>query len=140
MKDEALIVHTDGGARGNPGPAACAFVIEDGDKILYKGSRFLGKATNNLAEYQGVLEALKYFSTNRHLLKGRKVIFYLDSELVVKQLAGLYKLKSENLIAVNKEIRNLISKELIDISFRNIPRSQNKIADYLVNKELDKNP
>jgi ribonuclease HI len=139
MTEEVLIVHTDGGARGNPGQAACAFVVEADGKVLFKASRFLGKTTNNLAEYQGVLAAIKYLSANRNLLSGRRVVFYLDSELVVRQLAGLYKIKNENLKELNEEIKKIISKELMDISFKNIPRSQNKIADYLVNKELDKN-
>lgn len=138
MTEDGLIIHTDGGARGNPGPAACAFVIESSGKILHKGSLFLGKTTNNLAEYQGVLTALKYLVDNPTLLTGNTVTFYLDSELVVRQLLGLYKIKSEVLKNVNQEIKKLISTIEIDIIFKNIPRTQNKIADFLVNRELDK--
>jgi ribonuclease HI len=138
MKEEKIIIHTDGGARGNPGPAACAFVAESGNKKVGHGSLFLGASTNNYAEYQGIILALKWavkkFSISDHQLS---IYFNSDSELVVKQLNGLYKIKNQNLKALNDEIKKIISTHNLKISINNIPRSENKFADQLVNEELD---
>lgn len=138
MPEGGLIVHTDGGARGNPGPAACAFVAEEGEKIIYKGSKYLGSSTNNSAEYQGVILALKWIEGNKESLLNQSVTFYLDSELVVRQLNGLYKVKDQKLRALYFQISTTIQKLELKIAFKNIPRNRNKIADFLVNKELDK--
>lgn len=138
MNGESLIIHTDGGARGNPGPAACAFIIEKEGKIIEKESKFLGSSTNNFAEYQGVIFAVKSLVKRTDLLVDQpKILFYLDSELVVRQLNGLYRTKNESLKKLGSEIARLISDSNLDIIFKHIPRSQNKIADFLVNKELD---
>lgn len=135
-----LTIHTDGGSRGNPGPSACAFVAEEGDKILFKENKFLGNQTNNYAEYQGVILALNWLGsqkliTNRYLL----ITFFLDSELIVRQLTGVYKVKDENLKKLHQEVTDIIAKTGMDIVFKNIPREQNKIADLLVNESLDIN-
>lgn len=136
MKNESIIIHTDGGSRGNPGPAACAFVAEVGGRILFSSSEFLGKATNNFAEYSGVLLALKWLESAEN--KNNNIIFYLDSELVVKQINGLYKVKDENLRNLFFEVLEYIKKLNLQIVFKNVPREKNKTADSLVNKELDK--
>lgn len=136
MKNESIIIHTDGGSRGNPGPAACAFVAEVGGRILFSSSEFLGKATNNFAEYSGVLLALKWLESAEN--KNNNIIFYLDSELVVKQINGLYKVKDENLRKLFFEVLEYIKKLNLQIVFKNVPREKNKTADSLVNKELDK--
>lgn len=137
MKSDFLVIHTDGGARGNPGPAACAFVVEKENKIIFKGSSFLGKTTNNIAEYQGVLLALQWITKNFKEIS--EIVFYLDSELVVRQLTGVYKIKNENLIKVSNDVKVLLQKIPPKVIFKNVPRSQNKKADTLVNEELDKN-
>ena len=134
MKDAEIIIHTDGGARGNPGPAACAFVAEVGDKIIEKRSRYLGVATNNYAEYQGLILAMQWLPAKS------QIFFYLDSELVVKQLTGLYKVKNQNLKKLNDEIMGIVKEKQLTVVFKNIPREKNTIADALVNKELDENP
>lgn len=138
MNDQEIVIHTDGGSRGNPGPAACGFVVEDGEKVLHKGSTYLGRATNNHAEYSGVIVALKWLEEQKDLLK-RKLVFYLDSELIVRQLNGVYKVKDQNLQKLNKEIISSIKELNIDVSFKNVPRERNKIADSLVNESLDNN-
>ncbi len=138
MKD-VLDIHTDGGSRGNPGPAACAFVVEDHGKVIYKNSKFLGKGTNNFAEYQGLIMALNWIGNNRYDFLDRKIIFFLDSELVVKQMKGLYRVKDENIRNLFMEVNGLIKEFPGEIVFENIPRSKNKTADLLVNEELDKN-
>lgn len=137
MKDE-LTIHTDGGSRGNPGPSACAFVVEEGGKVLYKGSKFLGKATNNYAEYSGVILALDWL-VSLPITHPSSITFFLDSELIVRQINGKYKVKDENLKKLHTEVNNKIGKMAIEISFKNVPREQNKIADRLVNESLDKN-
>jgi len=130
--DEAFVIHTDGGSRGNPGPAACAFVVEKEGETSYESSKYLGIATNNFAEYQGVLLAIDWLSENS------SAIFYLDSELVVKQLNGMYKVKNENIKENFQKIVLRIKSKKLKVVFKNVPREKNKEADLLVNTELDK--
>ncbi len=136
MKEEEIVVHTDGGARGNPGPSACAFVAEINGKIIQQESSYLGTSTNNYAEYQGVLLALKWLVKN---FSTTTSTFYLDSELVVRQLNGIYKVKDKKLIELFDKIKDLSKSLNYAITYKHIPRTQNKIADFLVNKELDGN-
>jgi ribonuclease HI len=138
MQEEEFIVHTDGGSRGNPGPAACAFIIEHGGKMIHKESKYLGRTTNNIAEYKGVLLALRWIKLHERSFLGGTFIFFLDSELIVKQLNGLYRVKDEKLRELFYQINSLFKKDGLKIMFKNIPRNKNKIADFLVNKELDK--
>ena len=131
--NEKLIIYTDGGARGNPGPAACAAVIKDSSgRIIVKGSKYLGETTNNQAEYQGVILALEKAGE----LKAQEIIFYLDSELVVNQLSRLYKVKDLGLQSLFVKIWNL-SSQFKNISYHHVPREENKEADLLVNRQLD---
>lgn len=129
-------IYSDGGSRGNPGLAACAFVVCDSDKkVIYKESKFLGVATNNVAEYEGLLLALKWLLTNN----ANEINFYMDSELIIKQFNGQYKVKDKNLkkyFDAAKEIERKINSK---ITFCHISRNKNKIADGLVNEELDRN-
>jgi ribonuclease HI len=138
MNEDEIIIHTDGGARGNPGPAACAFVAEVGGKIIKEESLFLGNSTNNSAEYQGVILALKWFGDTYKTIQVGSVTFYLDSELVVRQLNGVYKVKDKKLIELFLQINKLLKNINLKISYKNIPRTKNKLADFLVNKELDR--
>jgi len=138
MFEGEIVIHTDGGSRGNPGPAACAFVVEDASGMLHKANKFLGRATNNHAEYSGVLIALNWLEKEKEL-QSRKIIFYLDSELIVRQINGAYKVKDANLQTLHKEIIKLIANLGLEVSFKNVPRERNKIADGLVNESLDKN-
>jgi len=138
MKEEGIIIHTDGGARGNPGPAACAFVAEDEGKVLHRDSKNLGINTNNFAEYSAVVLALEWLVENKQKLAGRNVYFYSDSELIVKQINGQYKIKNEILKLLNATVVKLRKQSGLNIFFKNILRHDNKIADQLVNDELDK--
>ena len=138
MQNDAIIIHTDGGSRGNPGPAACAFVAELKGKVLEKQSKFLNTNTNNVAEYEGVLLALNWLLKSKHAFKENNVIFFLDSELVVKQLNGVYKIKKPELQILNLSVRKIFRELDKKIFFKHIPREQNKVADFLVNEELDK--
>ncbi|PIR43948.1 hypothetical protein COV23_02510 [Candidatus Wolfebacteria bacterium CG10_big_fil_rev_8_21_14_0_10_31_9] len=130
-----IIIYTDGGSRNNPGPAALGVYFIDFNKEY---SEFLGTATNNEAEYQGVVFALKKAKQliGKENAKKTEIEIKADSELIVKQLNGEYKLKEEKLIAPFIEIWNL-KQEYKKVSFTHIPREQNKKADLMVNKELD---
>lgn len=136
MQQDVVTVHTDGGARGNPGPAACAYVIEIGG-VTHESSKYLGRATNNVAEYQGVILALEFLKSIEEKIGDSEIIFYLDSELVVKQIHGTYRVKDENLKVFFFEIFTSIKNFKNKIIFKHVPRSSNKRADFLVNKELD---
>lgn len=138
MTDKNIKVFCDGGARGNPGPAASAFVVYKNGKQLYKNSKFLGETTNNIAEYNAVTMALEWLSKQK--LGGVDTVsFVLDSELVTKQLNGLYKIKNENLRKLITKAKGLERKIKSRVTYTWSPRSKNKIADSLVNKELDEN-
>ena len=129
-----FIIYTDGGARGNPGPAAAAFVIygEDG-KIIEKDGKYLGETTNNQAEYRAVILALERAKD----LDAKEIDFYLDSELVVKQLNREYKVRDPDLAPLFLKIWNL-SLGFKKITYTHVSRERNKEADATVNEILDK--
>lgn len=136
-----IVVHSDGGARGNPGPAAIGVVISDREgHVLKELSESIGEATNNIAEYQAVIRGLK---TLLSLYKGETdslvIEWKLDSELVEKQLAGAYKVKNPGLRALFDEIQDL-RVSFPNLSFSHVRREYNKEADRLVNEALDKRP
>lgn len=130
-----LITYTDGGSRNNPGPAACGVVIQNerGENV-FTGSKFLGTATNNEAEYGALIFALE--KAGGLLKEGGEVCCYLDSELVVKQLNRIYKVKDEKMKRLFAEVVKL-SLDFDKVEFIHIPREKNKLADKLVNEELD---
>lgn len=133
-----LKIYCDGGARGNPGPAAAAFVAEEDGKVIYKGTKFLGTTTNNVAEYSAVILALVWLLKNssiQHPASGIQII--LDSELVAKQLSGKFKIKNSNLKKLFEDAKSLEKKIQVKITFSTVERSKNKLADFLVNKTLD---
>lgn len=130
-----ITAYCDGGSRNNPGPAAFGVYFPDFKKEY---SQYLGTATNNEAEYQGIVFALKKAKQliGKEKSKSTVVEIKADSELAVKQLNGEYRIKEEKLWPFFIEIWN--SKlEYKEVIFTHIPREQNKIADALVNKELD---
>lgn len=135
IKLQKLKIFTDGGARGNPGPAACGVIIKDeNDKVIGKFSKYLGERTNNQAEYEGVILAL----TEAQKFGQVEIAFYLDSLLVVNQLKGSYKVKEPELQKLFVKIWNL-SQKFKKITYTHVPRAMNALADRLVNEELDKN-
>ena len=136
-KDESdgpcLVFHVDGGARGNPGPAGYGVLVEDEDGMKVDALRaFLGAQTNNFAEYSGLVAALEYALEH----KVRAVKVYSDSELLVKQIKGEYKVRSEALVDIFREAKELIRK-LDSFQIRHIPREQNREADRLANEAMD---
>jgi ribonuclease HI len=127
------IVHTDGAARGNPGPAAIGVVIEDEEgRTVYEASRALGVRTNNEAEYLALITALEYLRG----VRPKDVEFRLDSELVVKQIGGQYKVKEPRLQTLHGQVIMLLNA-VAKYRFRHVPRSQNARADELANEALD---
>jgi len=133
-----LIVFTDGGARGNPGEAAYGFVICDQNKkIIHREGRRIGKATNNMAEYKAVIAALSWIIKNLLPIKNANIEFFLDSNLLVQQLMGKYKVKEEKLRDLFFTVKELERKAGAKIEYRHIPREQNKEADRLVNLALN---
>lgn len=128
-------VYTDGGSRGNPGPSACAFVVLENGVVIHEGSAFLGEGTNNMAEYQGLINALLWLSANKK--QKESVIIYMDSELVVRQVKGIYKVKHPVMKVKHQEAVGLL-RQFSDVVFQNVPRLQNAHPDRLVNEELDK--
>ena len=133
MPPERVVVHVDGGSRGNPGPAGVGVVATDvGGRELARANDFLGVATNNAAEYRAVLLGLDV----AHALGAREVEIVNDSELVARQLAGDYRVKSADL----KPLYEAALKRLEQFgrwSIRSVPRERNETADTLVNEAID---
>ncbi len=133
------IIYTDGGARGNPGPAAIGIVIK-GLAEIKKYGEYIGEATNNEAEYQAVIFALKKLKQLIGKEKAKseaEVELHLDSELLANQLNGEYKIKEKNLQQLFLEVWNL-KQDFKSVSFKCIPREDNRGADKLVNQALDR--
>jgi len=128
-----VVVHVDGGARGNPGPAAAAAVITSpGGEVLDEAMEVLGTQTNNVAEYRGLLLGLR----RARELGATEVEVVNDSELVAKQVNGAYKVKHEAMRPLFVEALQLL-REFEGWSMRSVPRAQNAEADALVNQALD---
>jgi ribonuclease HI len=132
-----LKIFCDGGARGNPGPAASAFVVVDpSGRLLFKKGIYIGKATNNQAEYRAVLGAVEWLAAEKY--SGTGVTFYLDSLLVASQLSGKYKVKDASLLIIYRQIFQTINENRIPVkSYIHIPRALNSQADTVVNETLD---
>ena len=124
---------TDGGARGNPGPAAYGFVLEaDDGTVLAAEGRAIGVATNNVAEYSGLVAGLRK-ALELHV---PEVEVVSDSELLVKQMRGEYRVKNEALRALFVEASGL-ARDLQSVEYRHVKRAHNELADRLVNEALD---
>ncbi len=134
-----IIAYTDGGSRGNPGPAGIGVYIIDGEeKVLREVKQTIGNATNNYAEYYAVVIALQ---TLKQVIgkdtKETAVELRMDSELVKKQLNGEYQIKEPGLVPLFIEIHNMRVSSFPNLTFTHVPREKNKEADRLVNEALD---
>ncbi|MBI4010526.1 MAG: ribonuclease HI family protein [Candidatus Aenigmarchaeota archaeon] len=132
----SLHIYTDGGSRGNPGNAAVAFTIYDSKgKIVSEKSESIGIRTNNFAEYTALILALKEAVKYCH----GKVFCFSDSEIMVRQLNGVYKVKVKHLKELNKKVKEL-EKMFEQATYKHLPRTNPRISrvDKLLNKELDK--
>jgi ribonuclease HI len=130
----SVIINTDGGARGNPGPAAAGFVIRDAadDQSIFEGGIYIGRATNNVAEYSGVIAALKTAVT----LGAASVVLLSDSELLVRQVNGQYRVRNAGLKPLFQQVKQL-QAQLGSCEFRHVRREENDLADRLVNQAID---
>ncbi|NCN87194.1 ribonuclease HI family protein [archaeon] len=130
-----LTTNSDGGARGNPGPAGIGVIIREGEKILEEYSEYIGdNKTNNVAEYMGIIRALEIASKHTN----KEITCILDSELVVKQLLGKYQVKSPSMRELFLKVQKLQNR-FDKITYVHKPRNDKyqKMADWLVNKALD---
>ncbi len=169
MTSKTLTINTDGGSRGNPGPAAWGFVVKEDGEVIHKDKGYMGISTNNRAEYTAVLMAMEWLKENQlsvissqlsdnqisdvrsdqqksdypkteyRELKTDIVTFILDSELVARQLSGIYKIKDAELQKLASEIKDLEKKLTCAIRYTVVRRELNKEADLLVNTSLDEN-
>ncbi|MDI3269743.1 MAG: ribonuclease HI family protein [Bacillota bacterium] len=128
-----LIIHTDGAARGNPGPAGIGMVFsrEDGEIVAEKKS-FIGHATNNVAEYKALIAALQHAKA----MGTREVLVRADSELMVRQMMGQYKVRDAGLRPLYEEARQL-AQGFDAFAIRHVPREENRRADALANMAID---
>lgn len=130
---QRLVLRTDGASRGNPGPAAAGVVVETEDgRLIARGRKVLGRMTNNQAEYHALILGLKAIAR----YQPASVAVCLDSELVVKQMTGAYKVRDETLRPLYEEAKALAA-ELPRTRFTHVPRAQNHLADALANEALD---
>jgi ribonuclease HI len=131
---DALTCYTDGASRGNPGPAAYAFLILSEDTILAERSEYIGVTTNNVAEYRGVIAAL----TLAAQYTSRTVNLYSDSELVIKQINGQYRVRKEHLAGLHQSVMDL-ARNFEKVHFFTVPRENVYIqkVDGLCNRTLD---
>lgn len=129
-----IILYSDGGARGNPGPAGVGVVMYAKDTLeeIQTIAEYIGEATNNQAEYTALLKGLE----GAIKLGAQYVECYLDSELVVKQLNREYKVKNKNIAPLFVKVWNL-TQQFKSVTFRHVRREKNKVADSLVNKAID---
>ncbi|MBS3734018.1 MAG: ribonuclease HI family protein [Phycisphaerae bacterium] len=128
-------IFTDGGARGNPGPAACGYVLIDAedDQTLQEAGHFLGRATNNVAEYEALVRAL----TAAADLRAAEAEIYSDSELLVRQMNGDYRVKNAGLKCLHERARRL--EEHFDrVQYTHVRREHNERADRLVNRAINR--
>lgn len=130
-------VYSDGGARGNPGQSGSGFVVYGtGGKKIYEQANYWGIGTNNEAEYGGLVTGLEWILKNKKKKGIEEVDFYMDSELIIKQMKGEYKVKAANLKALFWKCQELIEK-IGKINFKHIMREDNGRADYLANMAMD---
>lgn len=131
--EDAIVIFSDGGSRGNPGPSAAGYIIlNNNQEVIAEGGEYLGITTNNQAEYQGVRLGLEKAIE----LGYKKVDFKLDSMLVVNQMRGQYKIKNRELWPIHERIRMLMT-QFDRVTFTHVNRQFNQLADGMVNKTLD---
>lgn len=133
MGDSGLIIYVDGASRGNPGPAGIGMVFLGLEgEARAEESAYIGEATNNVAEYKALLGALK----RAREMGAHRVLVRTDSELLFRQIQGLYRVKNPNLIPLFQEVTALV-KDFSDFQLQHIPRNENKKADRLANLAVD---
>ena len=133
-----ITIFTDGGARGNPGPAGAGAVVYKGKKLIAEVSEFLGKQTNNVAEYDALLFALEACREELGSPVKDHVTVKMDSELIIRQMTGQYKVKDVVLKVKHAEVKRIIHESFPKITFLHVRREFNKEADKLANDAMDR--
>src|SRR5262245_52861895 len=119
-----LVINTDGASRGNPGPASYGYIIrQKGGAILHQEGKRIGETTNNIAEYTAVFSALEYINKKFSHRAPHNIQIVTDSQLIAKQLAGLYKIKNPGLKVIYDKIK-MMEFDLGNVSYKNVPREQ----------------
>lgn len=132
-----IVIFCDGGSKGNPGPGASSFIVKDEKgKIFYKAGKCFGHITNNQAEYYGVILALEWLTKNLKILKFPCLNFYLDSNLLVNQLSGRFKIKNQKLQLLTIKVKNLEKKIPGKVIYHFVRREKNREADAYLNQLL----
>lgn len=131
-----VVINTDGGARGNPGPAGAGIVAYQAEKKLFELKKFLGdNRTNNWAEYEALILAL--IEAKKRGLSGKEIEIRMDSELIVRQMTNEYQIKEETLWPQYMKVHNLLVAHFPNTKFVHVRREENKEADRLVNEAID---
>ena len=131
-----ILIQTDGASRGNPGPASYGFVIFADGVVIYEEGKTLGETTNNVAEYTALFQALAYLKMSVDPKVINELLIQADSQLLIRQLSGMYKIKNERLYSIFVQINGLLADYNL-VRFEHIRREFNKRADALANKALD---
>lgn len=132
-----VIIYTDGGSRGNPGPAGSGAVVYKGEKVIAEVSEFLGIRTNNYAEYEALILALE--AARKKLGSPlANVAVRMDSELIVRQMNGQYKVKHPDLKPKHARVREIVAESFPGITFSHVRREMNTEADRLANNAMDR--
>ncbi len=127
-------IYSDGASRGNPGPAGIgAVILDEKGKTLHEIAKYIGETTNNVAEYEALLAALEYCVKK----KISPVEILADSQLLIRQMAGEYKVKHPNIIPLHQKARKYLA-HLTVVGFKHVPRELNKAADKLANEGIDR--
>ena len=131
----SLVIYSDGGSRGNPGPSAYAVVVTKDSRIIYEHTEFLGINTNNYAEYRGLIAGI----VKALEMKEDDVEFVMDSELIIRQMRGEYKVKSPNIMGLHKDAKAM-SSLIPNVKFTHVKRENPMVsrADALLNAEMDR--
>ncbi|RPH92552.1 ribonuclease HI family protein [candidate division KSB1 bacterium] len=134
-----LIAHIDGGARGNPGPAAIGVVVRDENGVLFEDSVAIGHATNNEAEYRALIHLLEHCAEDSLILNSgaKRLRVHADSLLLVNQITGEWKIKEPRLRELYDKVQKVKARVPFELRIRHIAREKNKDADRLVNQALD---
>jgi|SRR5581483_6279768 len=136
--EKRLTIQTDGGSRGNPGPSALGVVIKDQDKkVVYQKGEYLGITTNNVAEYTALLHALSWVKDHVDTTTLSRIDVFADSQLLISQLNGIYKIKSPHIRDLLFNIRAAEQSLHCKVVYAHVRREQNKEADRMVNIALD---
>ena len=131
-------VYTDGGSRGNPGISGYGLVVYDDQKtLIYQESKFLGIKTNNEAEYSGIIAALEWVKKNQSAYQITQLNFFADSQLMIRQLQGVYKVKAPTLLPLFSRAQQLLLQINLPTKFTDVRREFNELADKLANKAMD---